>query len=331
MDRSVGGSVVQQSCIGPYSLPLSNYAITRITPLSSNGILSAIGENIYIGQRISTWIDKTVCELLCNLIAVPHLSLPDIKLSGNWMINSKSHECLQVLYHGVRHLVHRLQTLHLAIDGGKDSLTMSMKTPSHGTITSPPTLVLTSYSIVLEPDITSRINPLLNNTTASTTTSTTSAIYYIDMLHLLETDITTFQKEFYLIQSLISTGHIFAAHDGSTVLDTLEEMAVASGVGIIITKSNLPPASECIYQHHYIVIQLTIPISSNSTLCNPHNLSNHWHYIASLEPTNTELTISYKETRAYQKYPLALQRKHLLRRKKIILQCGASLHQPLCE
>jgi phosphoribosylformylglycinamidine synthase len=219
------------------------------------------------------------------------------------MINSKSSECLQVLYHGVRHLVHRLQTLQLAIDGGKDSLTMSMKTPSYGTITSPPTLVLTSYSLVLEPDITSRISPLLNNTTAFTTTSTTtttSAIYYIDMLHLLETNITAFLKEFALIQSLISSRHILAAHDGSTVLDTLEEMAVASGVGIIITKSNLPPTSECIYNHHYLAIQLLIPISSNPILCNPHNLSNHWHYIASLEPTNTELTISYKETHEFQ-------------------------------
>ena len=316
IDRSVGGSVVQQSCIGPYSLPLSNYAITRMTPLSPGGTLSAIGENIYIGQPISTWIDKTVCELLCNLISVPNLSLNCIKLSGNWMLNAKSPECLQVLYYGVRHLVNRLKALKLVIDGGKDSLTMSMKTPTQGTITSPPTLVLTSYSLVSEPCINSRISPLLNinhiiNTTQTQTQThnhthnKTSAIYYIDFLHLLETDITLFLEELALVQSLITSGDILAAHDGSTVLDTLEEMAVSSGVGLIITKSNLPRSlgtSECIYRHHYLIIQIVT--SELSELSEQSKLSNHWHYIAILEPTNTELTISYKETREFQ--PLEL-------------------------
>lgn len=307
IDRSVGGSVVQQSCIGPFSLPLSNYAITRMTPLSPGGILSAIGENIYIGQPISTWIDKTICELLCNLISVPNLSLNCIKLSGNWMLNAKSPECLQVLYYGVRHLVNRLKALKLAIDGGKDSLTMSMKTPTQGTITSPPTLVLTSYSLVSEPSINSRISPLLNINHTQTqphnhTHNKTSAIYYIDFLHLLETDIALFLSELALVQSLITSGDILAAHDGSTVLDTLEEMAVASGVGLIITKSNLPHSldtSECIYRHHYLIIQIV-----TSELSEQSKLSNHWHYIAILEPTNTELTISYKETREFK--PLEL-------------------------
>ena len=301
IDRCVGGSVVQQSCIGPYSLPLSNYAISRMTPLSPGGILSAIGENIYIGQPISTWIDKTVCELLCNLIAVPSLALSKIKLSGNWMLNAKSRECLQVLYHGVRHLTTRLQSLQLAIDGGKDSLTMSMKTPTQGTITSPPTLVLTSYAFITESAITSRISPLLISR-HPTPTSLYTSLYYIDFLHLLETDITAFLAEYATIQSLITTGDILAAHDGSTVLDILEEMAVASGLGLIITQANLPPPSNCIFYHHYLVIQIrdtntNTNANTNATL---HKLSSHWNFIATLEPTNTERTISYKESNEFQ-------------------------------
>jgi phosphoribosylformylglycinamidine synthase len=296
VDRSVGGCVVQQSCIGAYSLPLSNYAITRMTPLSPGGILSAIGENIYIGQPIATWIDKTVCELLCNLIAVPNLILSQIKLSGNWMLNAKSPECLQVLYHGVKHLVSLLKSLQLAIDGGKDSLTMSMKTPSQGTITSPPTLVLTSYSLVQEHDITSRISPLLHQSAHTQMPTPASTIYYINLLHLLENNIAAFQTEYSLIQSLIASGDILAAHDGSTVLDILEEMAVASGVGLIITKSNLPSSTleldNCIYRHHYLVIQINTATISK--------LSSNWHYIADLQPIKTELSITYLETREFQ-------------------------------
>jgi phosphoribosylformylglycinamidine synthase len=52
IDRCVGGCVVQQSCIGAFDIPIANYSITRATPLSQNGILSAIGENIFIGQSI---------------------------------------------------------------------------------------------------------------------------------------------------------------------------------------------------------------------------------------------------------------------------------------
>jgi phosphoribosylformylglycinamidine synthase len=287
VDRSVGGSVVQQSCIGPYSLPLSNYAITRVSPLSPGGILSAIGENIYIGQLIGIWIDKTVCELLCNLIAVPNLCLSRIKLSGNWMLNAKSPECLQVLYYGVLHLTDRLKSLQLAIDGGKDSLTMSMKTSSLETINSPPTLVLTSYSLIQEVDIRTRISPLLNNTYYKT-----SKIYYIDFLNLLETDTNAFITEFALVQSLIASGHILAAHDGSTVMDILEEIAVASGIGLIITTSNLPSPQECIFNHHYLIIQIDEePISK---------LSNNWHYIAILESSKAELSITYKETQEFQ-------------------------------
>jgi len=286
IDRSVGGSVVQQACIGPFSLPLSNYAITRITPLSSGGILSAIGENIFIGQPISQWIDKTVCELLCNLIGVPKIILQNIKLSGNWMLNSKSPECLQVLHDGVIHLVSRLKELELAIDGGKDSLTMSMKTANHGTITSPPTLVLTSYSLIQESSISMRVNPLINYAH-----NETSSLYYIDFLHLLEIDIVAFQNEFALIQSLIKSGYILAIHDGSTVIDTLEEMAVASGVGIIISKSNQPKSSSCIFQHHYLVIQI------EETMI--FKLSKYWNYIAMIEPSN-ELSISYKETHEFK-------------------------------
>ena len=299
IDRSVTGCIVQQSCIGAYSIPLSNYSITRLSPLSQNGILSAIGENIFVGQSISHWIDKTICELLANLAGVPHLELHKIKLSGNWMLNAKSVECMFILYEGIKYLTQRLKSLNLAIDGGKDSLSMSMETPN-GTITSPPSLVLTSYSVILEADIQSRVSPLLNKTTTTPTTKNPTTIepfnleplhtllYYIDILELMNADIqsTQFLEEWNNLQAYSNQNIILALHDGSNVHDILEEMAVVSGIGIEISRNQLTKLSNnCIFQHHYIVIQ----INQEHT----NKLTSYWHYLGK---TSKDNFITYLET-----------------------------------
>jgi phosphoribosylformylglycinamidine synthase len=282
IDRCVSGCVVQQSCIGPYSIPLSNYSIIRFTPTSPNGILSAIGENIYIGQSIELWINKTICELICNLAAVPNIDLSKIKLSGNWMLNAKHIPSLTVLYHGVQHLVKTLKLLRLSIDGGKDSLTMSMEKPN-GVINSPPTLVLTSYSLVLEDAIENRISPLLF-------TSINTSMYFIDMLALLSSvlsvsSVDLFIDEFMKIQLMISNKQILALHDGSNVMDILEEMTVVSGIDII--KKNLP-SNNCIFKNHYLVVQIPNEFTSL--------LSNQWKYIAKY---SNDQSITFIETHTF--------------------------------
>lgn len=300
IDRCVGGCVVQQSCIGPFDIPLANYSITRATPLSQNGILSAIGENIFIGQSVEKWIDKTICELLSNLAGVPNLVLSKIKLSGNWMLNAKSLECLHILYNGVQHLTTRLKSLNLAIDGGKDSLSMSMDTPT-GTITSPPTLVLTSYSLILEHDIEKRVSPILylSSPTEDRNVQMVSSLFYIDILAVFSKCVDEFLTEWNWLQSQLNNGTIKALHDGSRVMDILEEMAVASGVGLEVIKGNLPGSSQdnsgvCIYEHHYIIIQL----ANYQTIQHPNeiSISNNWHLIATF--TNDQ-SISYKETHEF--------------------------------
>jgi phosphoribosylformylglycinamidine synthase len=292
IDRCVGGCVVQQSCIGAFDIPIANYSITRATPLSQNGILSAIGENIFIGQSISKWIDKTICELLSNLAGVPNLVLNEIKLSGNWMLNAKSPECLHILYKGVNYLSKRLIELSLAIDGGKDSLSMSMDTHL-GTITSPPTLVLTSYSLILEPDIEKRVSPILSslNVNRDIQNANTLCLFYIDILAVFSNSISEFLTEWNWLQKQVDCCIVKALHDGSQVIDILEEMAITSGIGLEIIKSNLPRnSSNCIYEHHYIVIQLATLQPNKITI------SNNWHQIAT---TINDQSISYKETRDF--------------------------------
>jgi phosphoribosylformylglycinamidine synthase len=253
IDRCVGGCVVQQSCIGPFGIPMSNYSIVRVSTVSSGGILSAIGENIYVGQCINSWIDKTVIELLCNLVGVSGVVLNETKLSGNWMTYSKSEECLDVLYKGVSRLCYLLEKFGLAIDGGKDSLTMSMKQCNDridNLIISPPSLVLTSYSQITEESIEKRVTPLLRNIE-------NTKLWYINVMNLMlnsDVDIVKVIELFEMVQKGITNGDILAVHDGSNVLSIVEEMAVCSYVNI----EGVGPKgwnNECIYENHYLVVQ----------------------------------------------------------------------------
>ena len=59
IDRSVSGCVVQQPCVGPFGIPMSNYSIIRASPLSKGGCITAIGENIDQGQSID-FLSKNV-------------------------------------------------------------------------------------------------------------------------------------------------------------------------------------------------------------------------------------------------------------------------------
>jgi len=281
VDRCVSGCVVQQSCIGPYSIPLANYSIVRATPVSQGGILSAIGENIYIGQTPNKWIDKTVAELVCNLAGVPELDFNKIKLSGNWMTFSKSAECLQILYKGVSRLTELLIQLGFAIDGGKDSLSMSMSmsmNPSPNSthsniIISPPTLVLTSYSYISETAIEKRVLPLLQNISDST-------LFVVDILeYLSSSNLNIFWEIWNNLQALINNKCILALHDGSNIQDILEELSVASGITINHTNQSHQPnqsnQSGCIFEHHYLIIQI-----SNT---NKHLLHNAFQSLANID------------------------------------------------
>lgn len=292
IDRCVGGCVVQQSCIGPFGIPLSNYSITRVSPMASGngGILSAIGENIYIGQGVELWIDKCVAELISNLVAVPNQDFRRIKLSGNWMTYSKSPECLEILYNGVSRLCSILKGLGMAIDGGKDSLSMVMKTPE-GDIISPPSLVLTSYSYVDEDSIQKRISPILKPIHHS-------QLWAIDILELFNSipfgDTYKILKIWNDIQSGINENKILALHDGGCINDILEEMAIVSHISIFTTidlniKTNShiiypdqPDKHNCIYKNHYIIIQISSD-QSPFPLTNPYMAG--WFQIANIDTT----------------------------------------------
>ena len=88
VDRSVGGLIVQQQCVGPYQLPLSNYSIVKNEFFSESGLVSA-GEKPITGlYDLKSMIDMTVAEMLTNIIWGNIDDIKNINSVANWMWSS---------------------------------------------------------------------------------------------------------------------------------------------------------------------------------------------------------------------------------------------------
>jgi phosphoribosylformylglycinamidine synthase len=99
VDRSVGGLIAQQQCVGPFQTPLSNVAVianSLIDPNDFTGAATAIGERMMsVGRR---WIQFTIFEMLTNLMWASISDIRDIKCSGNWMWPAKTAVEKQKMY-----------------------------------------------------------------------------------------------------------------------------------------------------------------------------------------------------------------------------------------
>ena len=144
VDRSVSGLVAQQQCVGPFGTPISNYSLVaqsmfpRQTKsgLVWSGIASSIGE-CTLKDTPENMVKRCVGEMLTNLMGVYITSIHDIRCSANWMWAKKD----ALLVEAVKELSDILCQLDIAIDGGKDSLSMTVKDANGTEIESPRTLV----------------------------------------------------------------------------------------------------------------------------------------------------------------------------------------------
>jgi len=157
VDRSVTGLIAQQQCVGPLHTPLSDYAIVSQSINETTGSVISIGEQpIKSFISSSKMVRMTVGEMLTNLIFAKITRLEDIKCSGNWMWAPKLEGEGYELYNAVISLKKLLIKLGVAIDGGKDSLSMcSIK--NNKIIKTPRTLVLSAYAPM--DNITKKITP----------------------------------------------------------------------------------------------------------------------------------------------------------------------------
>uniref|UniRef100_A0A674HUL2 Phosphoribosylformylglycinamidine synthase n=2 Tax=root TaxID=1 RepID=A0A674HUL2_TAEGU len=157
VDRSVTGLVAQQQCVGPLHTPLADVAVVALSHFGDTGAATAIGE-----QPIKGLLDPgagarlALTEALTNLVFARVTHLKDVKCSGNWMWGSKVGAEGGALVAACQALVALLRRLGVAVDGGKDSLSMAARVGSD-TVMAPGSLVISAYAVC--PDVTATVTP----------------------------------------------------------------------------------------------------------------------------------------------------------------------------
>ena len=248
VDRSVSGLVVQQSCLGPFHTPIADNFVNALSPYSSQGVVSAIGEQPLKGLfDVCSMVNMTIGEMLTNIISTSITDMKDIKCSGNWMWPMVDDKDKYDLYKAVKEVSNTLSTLGIAIDGGKDSLSMSFK-ENDNVIKCPKQFVLTGYAIT--PSYYKRATPCLKEVG--------STLMYIDLGHnkyrlggsafcqVIEqyeikeptfSNIKSFYDFFKAFQELIKMNNIIlSCHDRSDggLITTILEMAFSGNKGVCL-------------------------------------------------------------------------------------------------
>jgi phosphoribosylformylglycinamidine synthase len=251
VDRCVTGLVAQQQCVGPLQLTVADVAVIAQSHFGITGAAAAIGE-----QPIKGLLDPAAMARLCvgesltNLVWARVSGFEDVKCSGNWMWAAKLPGEGAALADAAAALSNVLLELGIAIDGGKDSLSMAAIAPGpHGedeVVKAPGTLVVSSY--VTCPDITQTVTPDLK-------LPGEGRLLYIDLANgqrrmggsaLAQVfgqigdeppdldDPRLLRRAFETVQGLIAEGVVRAGHDRSDggLITTLLEMAFAGNCGI---------------------------------------------------------------------------------------------------
>lgn len=253
VDRSVNGLIAQQQCAGPLQLTLADAAVVAQSHLGLTGAAISIGEQPIKGLISPAAMARlSVGEALTNIVWARVSALEDIKCSANWMWAAKLPGEGARLYDAAVALREILLDLGIAIDGGKDSLSMAavVKDPDNGTevVKSPGTLVISAY--VTSPDITKGVTPDIKM-------PGTSRLIYIDLgegRYRLggsalanvygqvgddSPDVETpgfLARTFNAIQQLLADDLILSGHDRSDggLVTTLFEMAFGGNSGLEI-------------------------------------------------------------------------------------------------
>ena len=272
VDRSVTGLIVQQQCVGPFHTPLSNVAVVANSHFELRGIASSIGEQPIKGIiDYGCMVRMTVAEMITNLMWAEVSSFEDIKCSGNWMWALKGNpEEYYNLYSAVNELSYFLIKLGIGIDGGKDSLSMSVK-HKNTLIKSPNTLVLSSYVTcpnilnVVTPDFKGVGNHILfiNMSDGHNRLGGSCFAQIIKDIGNECPDIKDYKmlrEVFICVQTLIKRNLILSGHDRSDggLLTTILEMCISSNIGCELDiTSNFPVLSYLFSEEVGIVLEVS--------------------------------------------------------------------------
>ena len=157
VDRSVTGLIAQQQCCGPLQATVADVAVIAQSHFGLSGAATAIGE-----QPIKMLVDPragarmAVGEALTNLVWAGIDTLDGVKCSANWMWAPKLPGEGAALYDAACAMRDAMIALGVAVDGGKDSLSMATRVGEE-TVKSPRELVISVYATMK--DITRTVTP----------------------------------------------------------------------------------------------------------------------------------------------------------------------------
>lgn len=250
VDRSVTGLVAQQQCVGPNQVTLSDYAIIALSYFEDHGVALSLGEQPMKGLISGVAMARlAVAEALLNMVGVKITRLEDIKASANWMLAAKLPGEGAWLVDAALSLSDICLKLGIAIDGGKDSLSMAAKTQapdkSEQLVKAPGQLVFAAYAPM--DDVNVHVTPEFKETgNAILRIDISEGRNRLDGSALAQVyqqvgtdcpdveDVDLLKRVFVTIQELIDEGLVEAVHDCSDggLVTCLLEMSFASNLGI---------------------------------------------------------------------------------------------------
>nr|XP_053650761.1 phosphoribosylformylglycinamidine synthase-like [Cherax quadricarinatus] len=259
VDRSVTGLVARQQCVGPLHTPLADVAVTAASYFSKEGTATSIGEQpIKMLVCPAAGARLTVLEALANLVAAPLSCLKDVKCSANWMWAAKLPGEGWALYQACEAMCEIMKSVGVAVDGGKDSLSMAARVPgkdgASSVVKAPGSLVVSAYAPC--PDVTKvRVPPDLKSAGVGergagwvrpVVVSAWVAQPWLKLLQLgcecpdVDLHEICFCCSIPEISQLIDEGLVLALHDVSDggLVTCLLEMAIAGWAGFMV---DLPP------------------------------------------------------------------------------------------
>ncbi len=259
VDRSVTGLVARQQCAGPLQVTVADVAVIAQSHTGTTGGATAIGEQPIKGLLDPAAMARVaVGEALTNLVWAPVSALPDVRCSANWMWAAKLPGEGAALHDAAVAMKDMLLELGMAVDGGKDSISMAARAPNGNgadeTVKSPGELVISAY--VTCPDVTQTVSPDLKRPGRG-------RILYVDLgggHHRLGgsalaqvheqigdaspdvEDVSLLRRAFETVQEQIRAGRVAAGHDRSDggLVTTLLEMSFAGNVGLDLDFDAVP-------------------------------------------------------------------------------------------
>lgn len=251
VDRSVSGRIAQQSCIGPYQLPASDYWVMANSFLDLIGTVATSAVRPHLGLVSGGASARmTIAEALISVSGAEISGLEDINCEVNWFSDAKADGEGVVIEETARALSETMIQLGIRQLGGKDSSSGSNLAMSpEGEVTKvkwPVTIFITLAAQMY--DITRKVTPLIEEDT--------DVLVHIDLSpeykplgasalaqvfgqtgdDCADVNIEALANYFKKTQSLLRAGLVRSLHDISDggLITALLEMAFVSGFGLDI-------------------------------------------------------------------------------------------------